>query len=211
MTFRRKWLTALALTPVVFVVALMTVQTFPFVIDAFDLRCSGVGDSYRCPENEYFLAGTAYSAVLVTVGFAVVSMLFVVALTKRAERGLLAQDLHRLTIVVASVQVATGGVIAARIGGLFLLAGLLHLAATVLLFAALARSSRWLAIAACVLGIASVFWYVASPIIGALQTTTAGCFAILLIALLAPWGPTARPTMPNRLPQADEGRFGMDG
>ena len=57
MTTRSLWLTALGLSPVVFVAALMTVDTSPFVTDAFRLRCTGEGDFTYCPEQKQVLGG----------------------------------------------------------------------------------------------------------------------------------------------------------
>ena len=192
MAFRRNWLIALALTPVTFVVAFMTGNTFPFVTETLGLRCSGEGDFYRCPANEYYLGGIAYSAALVTISVAVLSMLVVVAITPPNERRLLAYDLLRLTLVVAALQVAAGAAVAVSIGGHFLLAGLLHLLATVVLFVSVSRSSRALAIVACIPGIASAVSPLISPVFGAVQATTGTCFLILLLALVAPWGAQSR-------------------
>jgi len=189
MTTRSLWLTALGLSPVVFVVALMTVDTSPFVTDAFRLRCTGEGDFTYCPEQKQVLGGVVYSAVLVTDVVMVAIMFVVIQITRRDRRRPLAQDLHLFTLVVATIQAATGAIAIISLGGLVLISGLLHLVATVTLFRAFTTSSRGLAIVACALEVTTLIGPLFSPVLGAVQLTTSACFVILLFALVAPWVP----------------------
>ncbi|TBN57979.1 hypothetical protein EYE40_11555 [Glaciihabitans arcticus] len=193
-TARRQWITVTALTPIILITATMSGYTFPFVIDAMGLECSGesVGEGPHCPDCDYSIGASIYSGVLITAMIFVVVMLLVVLTARVCEREGLARDFQIVTMVVGCIPIALGAPVVLYSTRWELIAmAFAHVAATTLLIVGLTRGSRWLAVVACAIGVLAAFGPLVSPVYSAFQATTAAWFAVTLLALIVARSPRA--------------------
>jgi len=184
MNFRHRWITALALSPVLLFAVALAEPTLPYVKDLFDVSCHGIGDQVICPDNQLVIAVGLYSNVVVTSGLFVILMAVLIAITRAPDRAALRLDLHIVTVVVVVLGFprAFGGMS----GGLPTLTSIAYVAGAVLVIEALARShTSWLVIG-CLLGVVSALAPSEQVIIALFEPLVAAWFAILLLAVVIP-------------------------
>lgn len=184
MNFRHRWITALAISPVLLFAVALAEPRLPYVKTLFDVSCHGTGDQTFCPDNQLVIAVGLYSSVVVTSGLFVILMAVLIGITRAPDRAALRIDLHIVTIVV--VVLGYPRAFGMMGGGPPTLTGVAYLAGAVLIIEALARSRTSRLVIGCLLGVASALAPSEQVTFALFEPLIAAWFAILLLAVVMP-------------------------